>query len=69
MPPVYKKMYRVYVKLGRVKYYANGMLDHIRWKTTEEEYPEHYSWNEMRTIRVKYCDQLPRYEEVMLVNE
>mgnify|MGYP001612676976 CR=1 FL=1 len=68
------KAYRAYIWLGNVRYYANKLPEttttwHVKWRSSVEEYPDHFSWYEFNCIRLKYLDQHVRNEEVYLERE
>lgn len=69
--PSYKKVWRVYIKLGSSKYYANGstLPMNIKWLRYEEEYPSIWTEDEANLIRLKYIDQSPRVEYTYVASD
>lgn len=66
--------YRVYIYLGKVRYYANRLEEttttwRVSWKTFQEEYPDCFDKHEASCIRLKYLDQNVKYEEVYVERE
>ena len=67
-----KIRYRVYMYLGTDRYYANRSdppttKNEFRWRTKEQEYPDHFTWNEVKRIKDKWMDA--RHEQVVLQPE
>lgn len=65
----YTKAYRVYVYIGKVRYYANSLdssTGRVSWRTFEQSYPDHFDYNTAKDIWSRYLDQSPRLQKILI---
>lgn len=62
--------YRVYCYIGRDQYYVNrSSATTYRWETIRTEYPDTFTFAEMRTLMDRFSHLMPKYEEIPLLGE